>query len=252
MAPTLPGRIAASDVEPVGVVAVLEADVVALLLGVAEDGAEVRLQPWLACRGPHHDRPAGCQSIAHRLEERLEIEGCVGLVDQVSWAVVDVEQHHVVRRAGGLGDRGRDVGDHDPCPVVGQQPGAVGDGAVAHPLDQRRLDLDDVAVLDPTVAQHPVEGEAEPETADEHPTGLLDQAERRVGQRELGGVLGGVHHEDPVGPELQYGRAAGVRVSLAQDQLAVLGHAARDLDVLHQVTVGDPPSGARSLVRGSK
>ena len=52
----------------------------------------------------------------------------------------------------------RDVGDDHPEPVVGEQLRAVGDGAVAHPLDQAGLDLDHDDLLDPAVAEHPVAG----------------------------------------------------------------------------------------------
>ena len=38
--------------------------------------------------------------------------------------------------------------------LVGEQRRAVGDGAVAHPVDQRLLDLDHRAALDPRVGQH--------------------------------------------------------------------------------------------------
>ena len=34
-------------------------------------------------------------------------------------------------------------------PLVGEERGAVRDGPVAHPADERRLDLDDGAALDP-------------------------------------------------------------------------------------------------------
>ena len=128
----------------------------------------------------------------------------------------------------------------------------MGDGAVAHPLDQVGLDLDHVAPLDPAVAEHPVEGEAEAQPADQHPPRHLDEREGGVGQGDLGGVLGGVHHEDAVGAQLQHGRAAGLGAPLAQHQLAALGLAARDLDVLHLHTVGDPPRAARSWLRASK
>ena len=200
---------------------------------------------------PRQRRRASSRSRS-AVEERLAVERRVGVVDEVPGPVVDVEQHHVVRRGRGLGDRGRDVGDDDPGPVVGQQLRAVGDGAVAHPLDQRRLDLDDVAPLDAPVAEHPVEGEAETEPADEHPPRLARRsAERGVGQRPLGGVLGGVHHEHPlarssstVGPPVSgAARAAPARRAPTRS--------ARPRRT-PSVTVGDPPSGGEELVRGIK
>src|SRR6185295_2125396 len=59
MPPTLPVAFAPPDVEPVPVVAVLEPDVVAALLGLAEDRPEVLLQLRLAGSGPDDDGPAG-------------------------------------------------------------------------------------------------------------------------------------------------------------------------------------------------
>ena len=65
---------------------------------------------------------------------------------------------------------------------------------------------------------------------------------KATGRGLLGAVLGGVHDEDAVGPEFEYGRTAGRFVrggaALAQDELAALGVAACHLDVLHGPTVG--------------
>ena len=126
--------------------------------------------------------------------------------------------------------------------VVGEQPAAVGDRPVAHPLDQGRLDLDHVHPLHPAVAEDPLQGEAESQPADQHPPRCLDHRERGVRECLLGGVLGGVHHEHAVRAEFQYGRTAGrvlrARTTLAQHELAPVGVAACHLVVLHGSTVG--------------
>ena len=124
----------------------------------------------------------------------------------------------------------------------------MGDRAVAHPVHERGLDLDHDALLDPAVAQHPVEREAEAEPADQHPPRGFDQGEGGVGQGLLGGVLVGVHHEDAVGPELQNRRRAAVRRTLPQEELTALGLGPRHLDVLH----AHHASGRADLARRAK
>ena len=188
----------------------------------------------LGCLGrrPHHQRAAGPQHVARGGQERRVVERLVGVVDQVARAVVDVEQDQVVRRRPGLGDRDRDVGQHDNHPLVSQQSGAVRDGAVAHPPHQRLLDLDDGALLHPGVGEHLMHREAEPQAGDHHRSRLLDHRQRRSRQRPLGAHLEGVHHEHAVGAQLQRRRPV-VGPALPQHQLPALALRPGDLDVLH-------------------
>ena len=176
--------------------------------------------------------PPGRSSRRASIEERRLVERGVGLVHEVARAVVDVEQHQVVGVVGRLGHRQADVGDDRVGPLVREQPRPVRDRAVAHPVDQRLLDLDDAAPLDPAVGEHAVHRVAEPQSADQHVPRVVVQLQRGVRQRLLGAGLLGVHHEDPVRPELQRRRRPGLP-PLPQHQLAALRLRPRDLDVLH-------------------
>jgi len=220
-------------VEPVVVLPVLEPHLVGDLLDLAEDLGQGGEQLGGAGRRPQGHDASRREPVVHLTQERRGVQVGVAVVDQVAGAVVDVEQHDVVRRGRGLGESPGDVADHRTDPAVGEQARTVGDGAVPHPVDERRLDLDHDTVLDPAVAEHAVEGEPETEPADQHASRLVDQGEGGVGERLLRGVLAGVHHEDAVGPELQNRRRATVRRTLPQEQLTALGPGPRHLDVLH-------------------
>ncbi|UMG91381.1 hypothetical protein [Nocardioides sp. TF02-7] len=134
---------------------------------------------------------------------------------QVVRAVVDVEQHDVVRRRRapqGLAD----VVDDDLDPRVGEQRRPVRHRAVAQPLHERGLQLDDRAPRDPRVVEHRAEREPEAQPADEDVQRAVGARGEGPGrQRALGGVLKGVHHEHPVGAELEV-----AVVPAAQHQLA--------------------------------
>ena len=189
-------------------VAVLQADGMDALLHVTEDRAQGVGEGRRALGGPDHQRPSDVEPVEGGAQERLVVQGRVRLVHELAGAVVDVEQHHVVRRRAGLGDGAGDVGDDDASTAVRQEPGPVGDRSVAHPLDQGRLDLDHVDVLDAAVAEDPVESEAEPQSGHQYPLRFVDHGEGGVRKCLLGGVLGGVHDEDAVRAEFQYGRTA--------------------------------------------
>ena len=106
------------------------------------------------------------------------------------------------------------------------------DGPVAHPVDQRLLDLHDRGALDPGVGQHLAERETQAEPADHDRARVLRDREGRGGQRALAADLAGVHDEDPVGTQLQHGRTLAL-AALAEHQLAPLGLGPGDLGVLH-------------------
>jgi hypothetical protein len=218
-------------------VAVLEADGVVVLLDLVEDRPQGLDESGCSAGRPDDEGATGLEPVADCAQEALVVDRGVVGVDELVGAVVDVEQHHVVRRRTGLGERADDVRDDHPCPAVGQELAAVRDGPVTHPLDEGRLDLDHVDVLDPSVAEHPVEGEPEAQPTHQHPAWLGHRVEGRVGQGMLGGMLGGVHDEDAVGPELQHGRATAVGPAFAEHQLAALGLTASHLDVLHVTTL---------------
>ncbi len=174
-------------------------------------------------------------------------------MDEVVGTVVDVQEDQVVGRSPGLGDGAGDVGDDHGDPGIGQQRRPVGDGAGAHPVDQVLLDLHDGRLLDPRVGQHLREGEPEAEAADDDGARLRHQPQGSGRQGTLGADLDGVHHEDPVGAQLQSGRRGVVGGALPQDQLASCGLGARELDVLHGDILprrGDPPQGWAPRARG--
>ena len=104
--------------------------------------------------------------------------------------------------------------------------------AVAHPLDQRLLDLHDDGALDPRVGEHALEGEAEPQPADQDRGRDIDEVEGLGGELDLAGRLEGVHHEDPVHAQLE-DVGGGVRRTPAQHDVASLGLGPGDLDALH-------------------
>ena len=105
-------------------------------------------------------------------------------------------------------------------------------GALAHPLDERLLDLDHHGPLDARVGEDPLQREAEADTADEHRARLVDQRERLRRELDLAGGLEGVHHEDAVDPQLE---DVGSRLGRAptQHDVSSLGLGARDLHNLH-------------------
>jgi hypothetical protein len=157
-------------------------------------------------------------------------------VDEVAGTVVDVEQHQVVRRPR-LGDGHRDVGVDDRRPRVREDRRSVRHGAVAHPLDQRLLDLDDHRALDPGIGEDPLQGEAEPQTADEDRGRLVDEVERLRRELDLARGLEGVHYEHAVDTQLEHvGR--GPRRAAAQHELTALGLRSGDLrDVSGHATI---------------
>jgi hypothetical protein len=107
----------------------------------------------------------------------------------------------------------------------------VGDRAVAHPADQRLLDLDHHHLLHARVREDPLEGVAEAESSDDDVTGVVDQLERGPGELGLGAGLLCVHHEHAVDPQLQdVGRA--FLDPAAQHELSAFGLGARHLGVL--------------------
>jgi hypothetical protein len=74
------------------------------------------------------------------------------------------------------------------------------------------------------VGEHGTEGEAQPEPADQHPQRVVGrEREGVVGHRALRGVLEGVHHEHPVGAELEV-----AVVAPPQHQLAASRRGTRD------------------------
>jgi pimeloyl-ACP methyl ester carboxylesterase len=116
-------------------------------------------------------------------------------------------------------------------------------GAVAHPVDERALDLDDRDLLDARVGEHALEGEAQAEPADDDVPGVRHQVERQRGQLDLRGRLEGVHDEHAVGAQLQHvGAPVGHRAS-PQHQLAALALGPGDLLHRHGTILSDADYG---------
>ena len=198
-----------------------------LLLGPVEHLAHRGEQARRGVGRPDDQDPARAQQVVAPAEEPGLVDLLVGLVDEVARAVVDVEQHQVVRRPR-LGDGHRDVRVDDGRAGVGEDRRPVRHRAVAHPVDERLLDLDDHGPLDTDVGEHPLEREAEAEPADQDRPRVVDQVERLGGELDLAGRLEGVHHEDAVDPQLEHvGRGPGR--AAAQHELAAVGLRPGDL-----------------------
>jgi hypothetical protein len=108
---------------------------------------------------------------------------------------------------------------------------------VAHPPDQRLLDLHHDRPLDAGVGQDPLEREAETEPADEHRRRFLDELECLRGELDLAGRLQGVHHEHAVDAELEH-VGAGPGRTPSQHHLAAGALRAGDLHARPDVVRG--------------
>ena len=143
------------DVEPVLLVAVLQQHVVRPRLGVAE---HLRAAPPRARgRRPPTRPPARRRDAAPRAAARGTARGRAP-----RWRRARGSRGRCRRRAAPGRTTPRRASASAIAtsatttvdPLVGEQRRAVGDGAVAHPVDQRLLDLDDRALLDPRVGEH--------------------------------------------------------------------------------------------------
>src|SRR3954451_2985512 len=231
------GRSATGEVEPVLLPAVLQGYLVRDRGHLPEDRLHLLPQRRRLCGGPDHQRATRPQGAAGLVEELSLVETRVLLVDQEPGAVVDVEQDQVVGLGSRLRHRDPDVRGHHGQSLIGEQPGPVPDGSVAHPPDQVVLDLDDHDPLHSVVGQHLMSREPQPESAHDDGTWFVDAAQRRAGQPTLGGRLLGVHHVHAVDAQLQDSRrvaAALVVPLLAQHDLAARGLRTSQLDVRHR------------------